>query len=220
VAACGACAGALRLLQRTAAKEPAPEETEAPAGSEDVAIRQEPVPHLSPPWWSFLARTLLHPAAAAAYLLLLVLSVPIYRGWISAPEEAAVPPWGGSVDLHVLTSAMRGGASVPTVEVEEGQPVVALGAEFELPAISGPIRFDILDASGEVAWREEASADRVRGNLDRSGIVTLLIPSHRVPPGAYQLRVEPEEGAGRRPLLEAPFQVSYRQSPAATNAPQ
>jgi anti-sigma factor RsiW len=206
---CGICRDALRILQSSA------EEVVGEGG-----------PRKRRTIWMFLGATILHPAAAAAYLIMIVLVIPAYRAFVEIPGNMrrveAVRSWGGAVDLQVLSSAMRGEGSEVVVETAAAQPVLPLGAEFELPADISPstvIAFEVTGEEDAVVWMDGIEAARVERNLNESGIVTLLLPASLFPSGSYHLRVSRSDRPSERALLEAGF-VVYRQSPAATKVPQ
>lgn len=220
--ACEVCRGALQILQRALAGT----ETRGAAGLPS-AHRDSPVggPEADTgSIWSLLTRTVFHPAAAVAYLVALALAVPVYRTLVHLPDvERRVDAvqhrpghggeWGGAVDLQVLSSAFRGDEHVATVVVEDGQPVVPLGAEFGLPTdleASTVVRFVIRGSTNEVVWSRDLTPEQVEKNLDHSGIVTLLLPGSQFSPGHYRLTVERGDRSGGRPILDAPFEVVPR----------
>jgi hypothetical protein len=220
---CDVCRDAHRILERSVSGRSAIDGArERPAG-ESASI------------WSLLTRTVFHPVAAAAYLLILAVVVPVYRGVVHLPdverrvgaverELEQAKRWGGAVDLPVLSSALRGENDVATLVSEEGQPVLPIGAEFELPGDldrSKPLRFTVRSDTVEIVWSREIPVPQVLRNLDDAGIVTLLLPAAAVSPGRYRLTVDRIDRPASRPILDASFRIErHRQSPAATKAPQ
>jgi anti-sigma factor RsiW len=174
--------------------------------------------------WDLLRRTVFHPAAAAAYLVILILMVPLYRGLVHLPDverrvaaleqaSAGGGEWGGAVDLAVLSSAFRGAEEATVVVAAAGQPVVPLAAEFELPYDlnpATPIRFTVLSDTGDVVWSQDLEAGQAQRNLDQSGIVMLLLPGSRLSPGRYRLTVQRADLLEDRALLDAPFELARR----------
>jgi anti-sigma factor RsiW len=230
---CACCAEAARILGRAVGSE-------APVPTVET-VRPERPARPAPAWlWERLARTVFHPAAAAAYLVVLLLVGPLYRALVHLPdverrqvsvEERSEPPggWGGgAVDLRVLSSAVRGGPSESEVVVHVGaeRQVVPLGAEFELPDDFdrlASLTFAVRRGDGTVVWSEGVRADRVEWNLRHSGIVTLLVPQSRLPAGSYRLTVERDDRETARPLLDAPFVVARQEDqlrePASASPP-
>ena len=72
-----------------------------------------------------------------------------------------------------------------------------------------------------VAWSTEMTASRLRAHMRTADVVHLpAIPTRAVPAGRYDFVVRPSRDADAAPLYRAAIEVSYRQSPAATKAPQ
>jgi hypothetical protein len=213
---CEACRGALRILERSSADGAHPVGAKERASRERTSI------------WGFLTGTVLHPAAAAAYLAILALAIPVYRSVFHLPDVErlktalvekpdGIGDWSGAVDLEVLSSVLRGDDTVPAVVLDAGQPVLPLGVEFELPDevdASAPIRFEVRrgDNQDELVWSQDLAAERIEHNLDHSGIVTLLLSGSRLSPGRYRLMVVPADDPDRRLILDATFEV-VRASP-------
>jgi predicted anti-sigma-YlaC factor YlaD len=181
LAGCPACAGAVSALSQPQADAPS-------------ATR--------PSWWnSLLAEVFFNRTAAVAYLFLLVLLVPAYF-----IRQQVTPP-SGAFDLTVLSSATRGTSSSPSIVVEEGQTVVVLGAEFEVPGGRTPVSFALMREE-TVVWSIELGLDRVERNLETSGIVTLVIPIDALRLGSHRLLVE--QAGGESALLDTRFTVEGR----------
>ena len=206
VAGCEACAGAVELLRRPvggAAAEPR-------AHGDNVLATL----------WHLAARTVLHPAAATVYLLLVVVSIPAYRSLTRLPRMEgrvetleqrldALRDWGGIIDLPVVTGPLRGAAASLVVTRTAEQPVLGLGVEFELPEQipdSSRLVIALSDESGAVVWSAELTAGGARRHLGETGLVTLLIPGDRALPGSYRLTVEPAARSGRA-LLDAGLDI-------------
>jgi hypothetical protein len=206
---CEACAGAVAVLRRSVRNEGA-RATGATSPDESFLASL----------WQLATRTVLHPAAAIAYLVLVMLSIPAYRsltrlprmqGRVEALEQRldGLRDWGGVIDLPVVTSPLRGEAADLVVTRTADQPVLGLGVTFEVPeqvAESSRLVITIRADSRAGLWSEELGAGTARRHLRETGLVTLLIPADRVQPGRYRLTVEPVGGDGK-PLLDARFEV-------------
>jgi hypothetical protein len=206
VESCAVCGDAVRILERSAGEsidEAQPQEYRVRYATE------------KPSFWTLLGKTILHPAAAAAYLVIIALMIPAYRMIVDRPTVEqrldGARNWGGAVDLEVLSSALRGDESAVVLNVGAEQPVVPLGVEFEIPVEitpTTPIVFEVSSEADAVVWSEEIEAANVERNLNHSGIVTLLLPASSFPPGSYRLKVSRSDRPGSRALLEAPFRIA------------
>jgi len=216
VESCEACRCALDTLRRLDLRDELLREPTTDTGRviafEDRRRERKPAAaSASSGFWELLGRTVLHPAAAAVYLIALVLSVPIYRALAPQPQTDLSPAqrWGGAVDLPVLSDVMRGETGAVEVVVAAGQPVVPLALEFDVPPeLTGsmPIGFEITE-NGTVVWSHEMTAERVSRNLSDSGLVVLLIPASALKPGTHRTIVKPADAIEARPLLETPFEI-------------
>ncbi len=167
------------------------------------------------PFWRVMKRTVLHPAAAALYLMAALVSIPAYRSVVgpqigsrpdAVPAAPPTEPTGGVFDLNVISGQLRGTDSGTTIAVREGDPFVTIGAELELPGLlddAAVIRFSIVRADGGAAWSATTTAAAARRNLAHSGVVTLVVPADRLRAGSYRLAAEAEGDT----LLDAPFDV-------------
>jgi predicted anti-sigma-YlaC factor YlaD len=206
---CEACAGAAEVLRLSSRAEGAtPTQSTVPGQSSLASL------------WQLAARTVLHPAAAAVYLLLVAVSIPAYRsltrlpgmeGRVAALEQRldALRDWGGVIDLPVVTSPLRGAEADLVVTRTTDQPVLGLGIAFEVPELvaeSSRLLITLVDGSGAGIWSDQLTAGDARRHLSETGLVTLLIPADRVQPGKYRLTVESLDGAGRR-WLDAGLEV-------------
>ena len=91
---CGACHQATELVRPTGKlPEPPTEATEPGSHTDDDR---------GTPWWKFFSRTLLHPAAAAAYLVLLMVLVPL-----ALRDPAVVSPVAEPAPASILGPAAR-----------------------------------------------------------------------------------------------------------------
>jgi anti-sigma factor RsiW len=214
---CPACRGALEILEGLAGDpdlgaDPRPSGKTVPF---PVGSAQD-----SATLWGVLRRTVLHPAAAAVYLAALIAAFPLYRALAPAPEAeeraaAAVDRLGvtslpGAVDLPVLSSAFRGDEATVSLPLAEGQSVLALGVEFELPEDlddATAIRFAIRRAGANLVWQDEVRAAFVERNLAEAGLVVLLIPAGELGAGPYRLTVTSLDDAEGRALLDSPFEL-------------
>src|SRR5262245_14314128 len=219
VGTCEACSEVLLILQQelersaTGARVAAlPANRGRPVSFEGLRAERSTVP-------AFLSRTLLRPEMAAVYLLLL-LAIPVFRALMPGPAPspgATLPtsprpmsPWGGAVELPVLSASHRGGTGTLVVTVEAGQPVVPIGVELGVPDLvpSSSVRFAVESASSAVEWSDDLPAERVVASMRGSGLVTLLIPAERLSEGRHRLVVRRLDRTDSRPLLEAPFEIS------------
>lgn len=187
----------------------------------DLAAQRSPVvrpPEKADPWsqriWDFLGSTVLRPAPALGYLVLLLLSFPIYQALV--PREAAPrrgSPTGvdaaGSLQITFLHGAARGSAERQRVPLAEGQTMVYLGVEPELPEEVPPDRlYRIAIRSGtRETWSHRMTAAQLRSSLgsDQRAVV-LAVPASAVPSGTYTLQVLPD--AEPDPILELSFETA------------
>lgn len=82
--ACEVCRGALKILQRALAGTETRGAVGLPSRHRDAPVGRPESDTGS--IWSLLTRTVLHPAAAVAYLLALALAVPVYRVLVHLPS--------------------------------------------------------------------------------------------------------------------------------------
>jgi anti-sigma factor RsiW len=178
--------------------------------------------------------------ALAAAAILVAVAYPAYLGLFRLPsvrqqvsnlrmettrletDLERLRGWGGAVSLNVLPRSLRDGADLAAVPVEPDQPYAAIVLELLMPrqvADEEVLRFEIVGPRGEVIWNLERSASRVRADIARWAVVTLIVPSERMNPGRHTLEVVRVDRPAEEPLLHVAFAVQ-RQSPAATNAPQ
>jgi anti-sigma factor RsiW len=155
--------------------------------------------------------------ALAAGLLVLALLYPAYLGLVRLPRQQRahgdarqVTAWSGSLELNLLSSALRdlAGGEAPVVRITG--PFVAFGVDMTIPRSLGAediLRFSMTREDGTTVAKIEASVADAREQIRESGVVTLLLDSAALEPGAHQLRVTTPEESADRPLLEVPFEV-------------
>lgn len=122
-----------------------------------------------------------------------------------------VRAWSGAVDLPFLTGTLRGEEpNVIRIPVEDGQPFVVLAVDPVVPE-SAPgdsiYTFTILGEAGGDPFVDAIAAGRIRDVTARSGVLTLVVPTGRLPADTYSLRVDAPDGVRPRVALEARFEV-------------
>ncbi|HEU5180120.1 MAG TPA: hypothetical protein VFW45_04975 [Candidatus Polarisedimenticolia bacterium] len=159
-------------------------------------------------------------------------------GWrlLSAPlrTEVPVPPAAPPVVsesarilvaplIHNLPGLMRSGeVAVQHWSIDREEPYLNITVPLTIPedaSGSEPLRFEILGPKGEDVWHFEMPVSRVREHVESAGVVSLAV-SPQIEPGKYQFRAVRTAIAGAVPLYQASVEIDYRQSPAATKAPQ
>jgi hypothetical protein len=81
-------------------------------------------------------------------------------------------------------------------------------------------RFELRGAGTERRWSQEMTAARIREHLEAAEVVNLIIvPPQALAAGDYEFRVVTAAGDAP-PIYRAHITIAYRQSPAATKAPQ
>ncbi len=127
--------------------------------------------------------------------------------------------------IHLLPSLMSSGAPpLQRWSLAADEPYLAVAVPLTLPAeAAGTDRFlfELRAAGGERVWQMEMPAARIREHLESAEVVNLAIaPEGKLPAGRYELRVVRADAPEAPPLYRAEIEIDYRQSPAATNAPQ
>jgi hypothetical protein len=131
---------------------------------------------------------------AWAYLLVLILAYPAYRGLTGpggGPRLLSQP-----VALGDLARAASGEAGVVRAGADS---VVTIFVPVD-PAYRYALAIE--DASGRVVYREDHASP-----FDRIGTFAILLPEGSLPPGTYEILVDELEGPGKTP--ETPQNV-YR----------
>jgi hypothetical protein len=118
--------------------------------------------------------------------------------------------WSGPLRLFTLTSPVRGQSVQQTISVDPAAPYVLVSLR---PILAGPssdpdvYRFLILDTTGRDAWKSELTAGEIRRQMRVSGALVFPVVSTLLPPGRYELRVQPQARPGE-PILQIPFEVT------------
>ena len=121
-------------------------------------------------------------------------------------EELGRPSRGGAARLNVLSSSLRHAGEALAIPLPAGEPYILLAVEMDLAAFrpdAESFRFEILEAGGAAHWREELTAERVRGDVKGQGVVVLVVPTRGLATGGHLLRVM----EGGEPLWEIPFEL-------------
>ena len=219
VASCAPCEEVLPIVRQLAATaEASPAHEASPAAA--TAALGGPIRRL----WRSLGATVLRPAAALAYLLLLLLSYPVYRQAL-APDHGPGPADPGPA-VEVLSPAIRvfGELSFragPGEESEEPPLVLPIRAEpssplhlelhteldpglLERPGIS--LSLEILEGD-EALWSQSIETTV----LDPAGIMTVLLPTEPLDPSTVYrmvLRVDaPTEPTHDQVVFRRAFRV-------------
>lgn len=178
------------------------------------------------PWMSLAA------GVGALFGLLVgwrLLSTPALRTEVPVlPSASPAPPETARIlaapIIHALPGLMRSGeVSVQHWSIDREEPYLNIAVPINIPedaSGSEPFRFEILGPKGEDVWHFEMPVSRVREHMV-SGVVSLAVsPTQQIEPGKYQFRAVRTAIAGAPPLYQASVDIDYRQSPAATKAPQ
>ena len=148
-------------------------------------------------------------AAIAASVVFASLAYPAYLGLF---ESGDAPSWPGAVtEMPLLQSPLRAStASIPTIGVDETQPVVPLAVVApRLESEGERLRLSIKDASGSGIWSQELGKHEV-DRYASIGSITLLIPSTELPDGRYSLDVMVAADQTEEKKFEAPFEIVRR----------
>jgi hypothetical protein len=127
--------------------------------------------------------------------------------------------------IHVLPGLLRSGEVPPQHwSIDADEPYLAVTVPLSLPAEAAGVdlfRFELRPVGREPVWKMEMPAARIREHLESAEAVNLSIaPEGKLAPGRYELRVVRTDAPEAPPLYRAEIEIDYRQSPAATNAPQ
>ena len=175
VAGCSTCEGALGVLRTADAAAVLPRTTTEPGQQSGGSFLGA--------LWESLERTVLAPAPAMAYLLLLALAYPVYRMATSTPAptlpetESAVEVMSPAIRLFGET-IFRGQESerVEPVEIEPapgGFVLLELVTDLDLDLAPGS-RFEIEVRVGE---RTLLSEQRAAAEISPTGVVRLRVPN-------------------------------------------
>jgi hypothetical protein len=112
--------------------------------------------------------------------------------------------WNGAVQVPVLSPSGR----VTHVPVENGQPVIALALDLTAADRllgSGMHRVRVAAAEGNDLWILDLPGSEIRDRIAVGGVLTVFVPSARLPRGSYTVTVSPAAG---EPIFESPFRVT------------
>jgi len=161
---------------------------------------------------------------AAAGIVLGVLLGTLSR-WLPPAAPARPAPDVGQPVLYLLPETLRDNEPAGRRwDLDPADPYFGVAFPIVIPASAGGeemYRIELRLAGGAVVWSTEMSASRLRAHLRSADVVHIAaIPTRVVAPGRYNLVVRPAGDAGAALLYRAVIEISYRQSPAATKAPQ
>jgi putative zinc finger protein len=140
------------------------------------------------------------------------------------PAEAPTSQIGQPI-LYVLPDALRNGRLAPVQwNLDPADTYIGVAVPIAIPDGAGAedlCAIELRRVGGAVVWSTEMSVSRLRRHMQAADVVHIpAIPTRLVPPGSYDFVVRPARDGGRALLYRAAIEISYRQSPAATNAPQ
>jgi hypothetical protein len=195
---CPACREEAEAVRRAAA------ETSAPAGDGSTERRR-----VTPEWLLL----------AAAVVIIAVLVVPAWHG-LNPPtaggEDRAlaepVPEGAGRLArLTVLRPPQRAtGERVAEIVEAADRGVVPLALTPLLPpdaAADAPVVVTVRGAEGEPAFRARMTVAEAEREVGPSGVLLLLVPAERLPPGDYELAFAVGRDGEPETLWTAPFRV-------------
>jgi hypothetical protein len=127
--------------------------------------------------------------------------------------------------LHLLPGLLRGEPPSQRWTLDPGESSIGVAVPISLPASTPDTdryRFELLvTGNTETVWSQELTAARIRQHLEAAEMVNLVVaPSRLLPAGKYEFRVVPAAATESAPIYRARIDIAYRQSPAATKAPQ
>lgn len=123
------------------------------------------------------------------------------------PDGVAEGEWHGRAQILVLSSTARGGSSLASTIVTEGQPYVPVSVPVSIPeALSDgtSIRFELTREHDQVLWEETRSVKESRLELAETSVITLLLPANDLGSGEYRLTVRGTSADNQ------PFTAVYR----------
>jgi hypothetical protein len=148
-------------------------------------------------------------------------SVGAVPGGAEAPgaqEPAPVPV------LHLLPGLVRGQPAAQRWTLDPGELRMSVAVPLTLPSTAGDserFRFELRRQGAETIAGQEMTVARIREHLEASEVVNLVLaPARPLAAGVYEFRVVPAGPSGGAPIYRARITIDYRQSPAATKAPQ
>ena len=154
--------------------------------------------------WAKLHRL---PSLAAAAGIVLGVAIGVL---VEIPGPGRAPAESGPrvVDLVTLDPSLRGDEDSISIVLRPGQSVVPMVTAPVLPhdaRVDELFRFSLLAHRDEPVWFAELTAGAIHESLERSGVVTFLVPADRLPAGRYA--IELRAAGADRPLFEVPFEV-------------
>ena len=144
-------------------------------------------------------------AVAVAVFAVALLAFPTYRAlFYSSPEPS------GPVSMLLLQSPLReAGSAVETIALAPDQSHVLLAvdtASLEQYPESEAIRFQVRDGRGRVVWSSSMSKSELRGYIESTQVLPLLVPAAILPDEPLTLRVQYGADPGNL-VFEAPFAI-------------
>lgn len=124
--------------------------------------------------------------------------------------------WSGALQLNLLSSTLREAGARPRVTVVDDQPFVAFGVEIDLPQkipADASVFFRFTDEHGEIAAEIELSAAEAQHAIRSAGVVTVLVPSKRLPDGSYRFEVIRADVPDAGRILRVEFDVARIDAP-------
>ncbi|MEM7352194.1 MAG: hypothetical protein AAF657_15445 [Acidobacteriota bacterium] len=154
----------------------------------------------------------------AAALALAVLAAAYF---LRSTEPVSDPSWSGVVDLQLLEAPLRGDSSDARLTIGD-EPFVLIALPLDLPpaSTSGEVQFRLLADGEREVWREQTDLGEVRRLLERSGVLTLAVPTVVLEPGLYGLEVSTDSAPTVRFSFEARIDGLSASAPTAIKAPQ
>jgi hypothetical protein len=133
--------------------------------------------------------------------------------------------------LHLLPGLLRDGEPPRQRWIlDRGESSIDVAVPIVVPASATDLdrfRFELRGRGTEILWSQEMTAARIRQHLEAAEVVNLMVvPPQALTPGDYEFRVvrsapdESTRAGGAPPIYRARITIAYRQSPAATKAPQ
>jgi len=120
--------------------------------------------------------------------------------------------WSGSLDLNLLSSALRETRERPSVALPEAKPYVAFGVEIEVPeelSATETLLFTFTRLDEGIVSEIPLPARAARSAIRSAGVVTLVVPTEKLLAGLYRLDVTRPEHPESRRLLRTEFEVVH-----------
>jgi hypothetical protein len=127
--------------------------------------------------------------------------------------------------LHLLPGLLRG-AEPPKQRwlLDRSESSIGVAVPIVVPvsaADTDRFRFELQEPGAKTLWSQEMTAARILEHLEAAEVVNLIVvPPQPLVEGDYEFRVVPSAPSDAPPTYRASITIAYRQSPAATKAPQ